>query len=494
MTASRLAGTFTLNTWPAVALVKEALGGVWPTARVARWSTSPAGHQQGHPVHGRYAAQPGRPQRADPHHGRRRRAAGGSVNAVCPGLTRTTSPPRPLWEADAAWRHGRPMVLGRLTTPTTWPPPPLPAVRRRPADHRRGDRRGRWQPSDRRGMVPLQRAAGAAPSHEPRSAGTTSAAGVELVPGRPPRMPGGSMTTSTRRPPPPPRHRPAARQDRQDRRPVPSGRPREPRWPRRCGRSGAGVRPGPSRAARATLGGSARPGRARRRRGRRPPPRPAGRPATCPPAAGPHRPGRPGGRPRPTRRRSTMAIGLAPGEGGVAGGAGQAVQAAVEPTWGSALPKAAAAANSGAPRPPRSRSAAPLPPPPGPPTGSRAASHAVSSATDGVGRGGEQDGAGGRPPGVARRRREPGQLEGFGSAGEAAVVLAGHDPVKAPGQRPGRLVAQLVDRPGRPELVVGVKPERIEPGAKGVRARPTGGSGVGEGHRRLDQDRRPDPQ
>lgn len=109
-----LVDTLTLNTWPAVALVQEALRRGLADGGGAVVNVSSGSPRKATPSKASYAAAKAalnaltRTMAADL--GRR----GVRVNAVCPGLTRTTAT-RPLWEEDAGEEAGRRVVLGRLT-------------------------------------------------------------------------------------------------------------------------------------------------------------------------------------------------------------------------------------------------------------------------------------------------------------------------------------------------------------------------------------------
>lgn len=109
-----LADTLTLNTWPAVALVQEALRRGLADGGGAVVNVSSGSPRKATPNKIAYAA-----SKAALNAMTRTMAADLGrldvrVNAVCPGLTRTSAT-RPLWEEDAGEAVGRRLVLGRLT-------------------------------------------------------------------------------------------------------------------------------------------------------------------------------------------------------------------------------------------------------------------------------------------------------------------------------------------------------------------------------------------
>ncbi len=109
-----LVETLTLNTWPGVALVQEALRRGLADGGGAVVNISSGSPRKTTPSKAAYAAAKAalntltRAMAADL--GRR----GVRVNAVCPGLTRTTAT-RAVWEEDAGEAAGRRLLLGRLT-------------------------------------------------------------------------------------------------------------------------------------------------------------------------------------------------------------------------------------------------------------------------------------------------------------------------------------------------------------------------------------------
>jgi NAD(P)-dependent dehydrogenase (short-subunit alcohol dehydrogenase family) len=111
-----LIGTFALNTWPTVALVKEAMArGLAEREGSAVVNISSGSPNKTTPNMIAYAAAKAalnaltRTMAADA--GRR----GVRVNAVSPGLTRTTAT-RDMWEADGGSGAGAHLLLRRLTT------------------------------------------------------------------------------------------------------------------------------------------------------------------------------------------------------------------------------------------------------------------------------------------------------------------------------------------------------------------------------------------
>ncbi len=114
MDRADLVDTFALNTWPAVALIKEAMGRGLADNGGAVVNISSGSPNKATPSMATYAAAKAalnaltRTLAADL--GRR----GVRVNAVSPGLTRTAGT-RPVWEADGGEAAGRKLLLGRLT-------------------------------------------------------------------------------------------------------------------------------------------------------------------------------------------------------------------------------------------------------------------------------------------------------------------------------------------------------------------------------------------
>ena len=153
----QLLETFRLNTWPTVALIRAALGARSRRQRRIRRDHLERLTAQDDLGHGLLRRGQGRPERHDAHDCGRPGGEGVRLNAVSPGLVRTTAT-RPIWKTEP--------VPSRFGVP---PRPPhrggrhrggglFPAVRRRSADHWDHARcRRRKPPLQRLDADPLER-------------------------------------------------------------------------------------------------------------------------------------------------------------------------------------------------------------------------------------------------------------------------------------------------------------------------------------------------
>lgn len=114
MTRDDLVGTLALNTWPAVALVQAALGAGLAEGGGAVVNISSGSPHKATPDMAAYAAAKAALNALTRTMAASLAPAGVRVNAVSPGLTRTSGT-RPAWADDGGAAAGRHLPLGRLT-------------------------------------------------------------------------------------------------------------------------------------------------------------------------------------------------------------------------------------------------------------------------------------------------------------------------------------------------------------------------------------------